>query len=472
MDPDKGFIHCFSVLASCIKYSLPIEDDELYKLAQQLLESSQQMDRQEKPLPTAFALANMLGYPDEFQKKLLFKGANVNHLFRPKLLSPVALEPVLNHAIRTKDHERIKQLLEFGANPNTTPTIDEIDIAFSRGKRVVCLLTPFQLTVSLDDHNATAIIRQHCQKKGIPLQAELVPFEQNRIVFDSLDSIYKYQGPKLFIRVNDSIFGDKIVPGLKESFGLNCFVETINDVANVTEAIRWLYEKAPHSCAARFWLPVLERLKQEQKDDKKFAISVGDTANQYHTKQNKSQESYCCGIYHGNISVQTGLTVSEYVRVLAHEIGHLFDAKLFGLGTLAAVTNKVAQSFAKAMKQDLANFKNHPRQPSDFMQIEVPILGIENYPQDADKLKEFFTRVLVHIPIDFAFTHPKATEETLITKMHYYFPETMRWFEELYPAVNDTLDVAANINFMLFGKSQSGKAALDGQKSINLHGFK
>lgn len=447
VDPDKGFIGRFSILETCIKYSRLMEDDELYQLAHELLTPTRQIDN----VTAAFAIANLRGYPEAFQKALLAKGADINHLSSSSLFSTPVLEPILNDAIRRKEHMRIKQLLTFGANPNKMPVLRDKLPPLRRERAHACVLTPFQLAVSLDDAVTIDMIRQHCQLNSIPIQIELDSFEKSRPVFHSLDSMYKYQGAELFIYVRNSVFGNEAIPLIKNKFGLNCFIESQNDQPNVIEAISWLYERAPYSCAARFWSPALDALKKEQQSVKAFAVYIGDTPHQYGLQQSQSQENCCTGVYvsHGNISVQTGLSIERYVYAIAHEVGHLLDVKNLGLGTISGICSNQAISFVKAMEKDFEHFDNKCYSGDDFVQIRMPIFQIKQYPNRTNQIQEFFTRVLIHIPIHYAFTHPHATEDELMSKLRHYFPETIGWYEMSYAALNHTLTRA--LDQTLFG---------------------
>ncbi len=404
--------------ACLVEYLPPDIDDVMSSLTMKMLEMASNIDQPDRLGRTALAIAVLREFPQEMIHNLglVKQGANVNVCFKKDIYSKTS-QPLICHLIEAKMYEQLELILKLGANPNLTPAQDPF--TFNRDKPNETWLSGYQLAVALDDERAIAIIKNASLQSGIELITNLMPIEQNRNNNEHNPKL-KYEGEKLQLECKSRLLTAPLnfLEELQNKFGIRCYASQLSDKETITHAIEWLFERASHSSAAKFWNLAAAYLQQECEKNPHFKIIVSDAASQV-------VNLGCAGLLANDaIHITSNMSKAITVETLAHEMGHLVDSKIFKMHTIFSCLNDNIIEFEKAISTDLLNLAAITadawiqERVKDFM---------THY--KGKITHEYFTFVFFELPIHFAFNNPEADEQDLLRFMHHHFPLALQWYE-------------------------------------------
>lgn len=420
ISPDKGRVFGHSILTAIIGY---IDGGPAYSafvsLCIDILPKVKEINHRGSGLnlgSTALSTAISRLFPIEWIKKLLDKNADVNLLYSRTLTNRIQL-PLLCFIIEQKNYSLLKLFLIRGADPNKMPECD--GFILERYLQDAYLLTPYQLAVSRNDHEAVNIIVGHAKEAGIVLNTELHEKEKSRLMGRLKLSL---KDTELSIKCQSNLFNsqDNLLQNIQTRFGIKVFVKNADEKQVTTESMIWLLDTAKKSSARYFWQPILECLHEELKQNKEFAIYVSEIPEK--TTENLA----CAGFLREDIHLQMDLPKKLQIWIIAHELGHLFHYRKFPLEGLSSLHNSDnIRKFKEAVTSDLAGMNKDSCLPLIAMRLnDIATLYDEN-----KKLSDYFTVIFVELPIALAFENPQYCEEDIFKIMLTYFPATMNFYQ-------------------------------------------
>lgn len=421
ISPDKGMVFGRSILTAIIAY---IDGSPAYSafisLYVDILPKVKEINRRGSGLnlmSTALSVAISRLFPIEFIEKLLDKNADVNLLYCRTLTNHIQL-PLLCFIIEQKNYALLKLFLMRGANPNKMPECD--GFILERYLQDAYLLTPYQLAVSRNDHEAVNIIVAHAKEQGIVLNTELHEKEKSRLMGRLKLSV---KDTELSIKCQSNLFNsqDNLLQNIQTRFGIKVFVKNADEKQVTTESMIWLLDAAKKSSARYFWQPILECLNKELNQNKEFAIYVSEIP------QKTTENLGCAGLFHKDIHLQMDLPKKLQIWTIAHELGHLFHHRKFPLDGLSSANNADnIRKFKEAVISDLAGMNKDSCLPLIAMRLN----DIATLYDDNKKFSDYFTVIFVELPIALAFENPEYCEEDIFKIMLTHFPATMNFYQK------------------------------------------
>jgi hypothetical protein len=434
-DPNIG--SCLSsdtVLVACLKlYLTPDLDPIISSLTETVLNKTDNINAPGRLGLTAIAVAVLREFPEEIIRSLVARGADVNVCFTTDPFLK-ARQPLLCHMIKKQDYGMQKLLLELGADPNLIPVVDPG--TFQKDKDTESWLSPFQLAVARNDEQAILLINDATFIRGIELQPELTEFEKQRGHERCLNKELKYYGDELFLQCTNRMFTapNFLLTEIHQKYSIRCFVRDLNYKEMTKDAISWLFERAPTSCAAKFWNIAASFLTNAMQQNARCAIfvspSVGELSktcygrycnDQIHIGSNLLKEILDIKCLEG--SEANGLIKHLVAAFLTHEIGHLVDHSTFKFNSIGSSLREQNLLFNSFLAADLKNLDLNSF--TGFLRFRLATFE-EAY--EGRRVHEYFAFLFFELPIHFAFENPKATESDLLEFMGRNFPKTLKWF--------------------------------------------